>query len=59
MFIKIAFEPAYNAVCIFQLTYFSDKVLFKFCDMCLLILPILFFARFRNVVVGQFKKSSL
>ena len=43
MFIKIAFEPADNAVCIFQLPYFSDRVVFIFCDMCLLILPILFF----------------
>ena len=37
----------------------SDKVLFLFCNMCLLILPISFFAGFSNLVVGRFKKFSL
>ena len=37
----------------------SDKVLFIFCNMCLLILPISFFAGFNNLAVGQFKTFSL
>ena len=37
----------------------SGKVLFTFCNMCLLILPISFFTGFSNLVVGQFKKFSL
>ena len=37
----------------------SDKVLFIFCNMCLLILPISFFAGFSNLVVYRFKKFSL
>ena len=37
----------------------SDKILFTFCNMCLLILPISFFTGFSNLVVGRFKKFSL
>ena len=37
----------------------SDKVLFMFCNMCLLALPIWFFAGFSNVVAGRLKKFSL
>ena len=37
----------------------SDKDVFIFCNMCLLILPISFFAGFSNLVVGPFKKFSL
>ena len=37
----------------------SEKVLFIFCNMCLLILPISFFTGFSNLVVGRFKKFSL
>ena len=38
---------------------FLDKVLFIFYNMCLLILPISFFAGFSNLVVGRFIKFSL
>ena len=37
----------------------SDKVLFIFCNMCLLILPISFFAEFSNLLIGRFKKYFL
>ena len=37
----------------------SDKLLFIFFCMCLLTLPISFFAGFSNLVVGRFKKFSL
>ena len=61
MFIRNGFESVYNAFCIFySFTFiFSDKVVFTFCNMCLLILQISFFAGFSNFVAGRFKKFSL
>ena len=38
---------------------FLYKVVLTFSNMCLLILPISFFARFSNLLVGRFKKFSL
>ena len=38
---------------------FSDKAVFIFCNICLLILSILFFEGFSNVLVGRFKKLTL
>ena len=37
----------------------SDKVLFIFCNMYLLILPISLFVEFSNLVIGRFKKYFL
>ena len=61
MFIRNAFEPVYNAFCIFHSFTFisSDNILFIFCNMCLLVLPISFFAGFNNLAVGRFKTFSL
>ena len=61
MFIKNAFEPVYNTFVFFYPFTFisSDKFLFMFCNICLLILSISFFAGFSNLVVGRFKKISL
>ena len=60
MFIRNVFEPVYNSFCIFHLFrfIFSDKVLFIFCNMCLLILLVSFFAGFSNLAVNRFKKFS-
>ena len=60
MFIRNVFEPVYNSFCIFDLFrfIFSDKVLFIFCNMCLLILLVSFFAGFSNLAVNRFKKFS-
>ena len=61
MFIRNLFETVYNTFCIFPLIYFpfSDKVVFVFCNMCMLIVSISFFAGLGNLVVGFFKKLSL